>query len=76
LNGFLGNVERTLFNVTVSYAVEIADFSVFPKEEEVLVFPCVTFEVQNVFSPADGLYIVQLKEMHPPSKLISGFENL
>jgi len=77
LDNFLGtNSDRTLFSVQVNSAVDISRFSAFPKEEEVLVFPCVTFEVQNVYSPSKGLWIVQLKEIFPPSKLIKGFDEL
>jgi len=68
--------ERTLFNIQVDSAIEISNYSTFPKEVEVLIFPCVTFEIQNVYSPSKGTWIVQLKEIFSPEKLIKGFNSL
>jgi len=77
LDNFLGkDNDRTLFSVQINSAIEISQFSAFPNEEEVLVFPCVTFEVQNVYSPSNGLWIIQLKEIFSPVKLIKGFDML
>jgi len=39
----------------------------------VLILPCVTLEVENVYSPAPSLWIIQLREIYPPSKIIAGF---
>jgi len=68
--------DRTLFSIQTNSAVDISNFSAFPKEEEILVFPCVTFEIQNVNSPSKGLWIIQLKEVFSPSKIIKGFDFL
>jgi len=76
LDAFLGSTECTLFSVQVDSAVDISSFSAYPNEEEILVFPCVTFEVQNVYSPRNGLWIIQLKEIHSPAKLIEKFDSL
>jgi len=78
LNTFLGKDgdERTLFNIQVNSAVNVSKYSAFPNEEEVLLFPCITFTVLNVYSPSTGLWIVQLKESHSPSVLIRGFDQL
>jgi len=78
LDTFLGKdgSERTLFSIQTSSAVDISNFSAFPKEEEILLFPCVTFEIQNVYSPSKGLWIIQLKEVYSPSKIIKGFDSL
>jgi len=77
LDAYLGQeTDRTLFSIQVNSAIEIAQFSAYPREEEVLVFPCVTFEVQNVYSPNKGIWIVQLKEIFSPGKIITGYENL
>jgi len=78
LDTFLGKdgTERTLFSVQVNSAVDISNFSAYPSEQEILLFPCVTFEVQNVYSPSKGLWIVQLMEIFSPTKLINGFDSL
>jgi len=78
LDAFLGKdgSDRTLFSIQTNSAVEISKFSAFPNEEEILVFPCVTFEIQNVYSPIKGLWIIQLKEVFSPSKIIKGFDAL
>jgi len=79
LDQFLGTLtessERTLFNVQVNSAVDVSDYSAFP-EEEVLVFPCVTFLVKNIYSPSKGLWIVQLLETYSPEHVIQGFDKL
>jgi len=71
---FLGKGERTLFNIQVDSAVNISEYSAFPSEAEVLILPCVTFEVKNVYSPSEGVWIVQLQEIFSPVKLIEGYE--
>jgi len=78
LETFLGidGYDRTLFSIQVNSAIEIFDFSAYPIEEEVLIFPCVTFTIENVYSPSKGLWIIQLKEIFSPSKLITGFDSL
>jgi len=78
LDSFLGKdgSERTLFAIQVDSGIDITNFSAFPKEEEVLLFPCITFEIQNVYSPSKGLYIIQMKEIFPPEKIIKGFDSL
>jgi len=78
LDTFLGKDghERTLFNIQVNSAVDISKFSAFKNEAEVLLFPCITFMVLNVYSPSNGLWIIQLKEIFAPSGLIKGFDEL
>jgi len=78
LDTFLGKdgEERTLFNIQVDSAVDITKFSAYKKEEEVLLFPCITFTVLSVYSPSKGLWIIQLKETYSPSVLIKGFDEL
>ena len=57
------NENGTLFEVEVISAKDISKFSVFPKEEEVLLMPNTAFEVMNVIFVPNGPLIVKLQEI-------------
>jgi hypothetical protein len=73
LSNFLGDGEKTLFSIQTNWGVDIGKYSAFPSEEEVILFPCISFKVENKYSPSTGVFIIQLKEAYSPSKFISGF---
>jgi hypothetical protein len=77
---FLGETgERTMFAIISDSAKDIANFSSFPVEEEVLIPPCVTFKVNNkklVTTKDPGLWLVHLEEVSSPAKLIDGYDKL
>jgi len=77
LSTFLGSEgERTLFSIQTDFGVDIGKYSAFPSEAEVLLFPCITLQIVNKYSPSPGLLIIQMKECSPPSTLIADFDTL
>ncbi|CAF1163286.1 unnamed protein product [Adineta steineri] len=63
---------RTLFIIDCSSAKSIKQYSLFPEEEEeVLLPPARQFQVIDSRNSANGLHIIQLKEIQPEFPLIN-----
>ncbi|CAF1185577.1 unnamed protein product [Rotaria magnacalcarata] len=58
---------RTLFSIESQNGKSIAPHSYFrDTEKEIVLMPGSYFEVIGQLNPADGLYIIQMKELEPP----------
>jgi hypothetical protein len=65
---FLGKTEtRTLFNIECFNGKNIQNHSQFSNESEVLLLPCSYFEVLSELDQGNGLHIVHIKQIEPPS---------
>ena len=62
--------ERTLFTVEARGAVDISEYSLIPREEEVLLFPGTMLEVSSRLRMGPGLWLVQLSERSPPPGVV------
>lgn len=60
---------RCLFNIHSSNAISLRDFSVYPTENEVLLFPGVYLEVQNQLT-LGIVTIIELQEIQPRASLV------
>ena len=71
-NSFLGTHGiRTLFNIQCIDAKPIGSHSYYKnREEEFLLMPGSCFEVIARLNPADGLCLIQLKQIDPPMVLV------
>ena len=49
--------------LTEKHAKDIRDFSLFPKESEILLPPNMLFKVEGIFSAGNDLSIVQCRQM-------------
>lgn len=61
---------RTLFSIETSSGKRIQEHSYFEREEEILLPPGTYFEVIDKVNPAEGLYIIHLREKEPPYQLL------
>ncbi len=61
---------RTLFSIETSSGKRIQEHSYFEQEEEILLPPGAYFEVIDKVNPAEGLYIIHLRETEPPYQLL------
>jgi hypothetical protein len=61
---------RTLFSIETSSGKRIQEHSYFEQEEEILLPPGTYFEVIDKVNPAEGLYIIHLRETEPPYQLL------
>jgi len=68
---FLGDGDKTVFNIHFDCGYDISHFSCFPNEFEILLPPARYFEVLNSSNFGNGLYVIELKEMKPKAPLIS-----
>ncbi|CAF3923814.1 unnamed protein product [Adineta steineri] len=62
---------RTLFTIDCSSAKSLKDYSLFPKEEEILLPPARQFQVIDSLNSGNELHIIQLKEIQPKFPLIN-----
>jgi hypothetical protein len=68
---FMGSSgKRTLFTIESQSGKEIKQHSYFKDENEVLLPAAREFQVQSVFPQADGLCLIQLKEVQPKHPLL------
>jgi len=62
--------KRTLFTIESQSGKEIKQHSYFKDENEVLLPAAREFQVESVFPQADGLCLIQLKEVQPKHPLL------
>ncbi|CAF3750138.1 unnamed protein product [Rotaria sp. Silwood1] len=62
---------RTLFNIEAVNGKAIKAHSHFPRENEILLMPGTYFKVRGKWSPAENLFIIQLKETEAPWQTIA-----
>lgn len=62
---------RTIFSIQTTGGKYIRAHSYFENEDEILLPPGIYLKVIDVLSPADGLHIIQLREIPAPFKTIS-----
>ncbi|CAF1556595.1 unnamed protein product, partial [Didymodactylos carnosus] len=71
-DSFLGkNGTRTLFSIECYDGKVINEHSYYQSENEILLMPATYLEVVDQSNPADGLYIVHLKQKSPPCILLA-----
>jgi hypothetical protein len=58
--------DRTIFNIQVQHAKNIAPFSAFPSEEEIVMLPGTRLKVQSLVNMGAGLVMVHLVETGEP----------
>jgi hypothetical protein len=61
---------RTVFVVQASHARDIAAFSAFASEEELILLPGAQLQVKSVVPMGGGLHLVQMDEIDEPMSLI------
>ncbi|CAF4631533.1 unnamed protein product, partial [Rotaria sp. Silwood2] len=70
-NMYLGQTgDRTIFNIETINGKDISSRSYFSQEGEVLLMPGTYMTVVSKLKPAPNLYMIQLKEIVPPSPLL------
>lgn len=62
---------RTLFTIEAFSGKSIKAHSHYKKENEILLIPGTYFKVRSKWSPAENLFIIQLRETDPPWQLIA-----
>jgi hypothetical protein len=62
---------RTLFNIEALSGKSIKAHSHYKRENEILLIPGTYFKVRSKWSPAENVFIIQLRETDPPWQLIA-----
>ncbi|UJR11373.1 hypothetical protein I4U23_015553 [Adineta vaga] len=62
---------RTMFHIETNSGKIIRSHSHYQHEDEILLPPGLYLEVISNFNPAPGLYMIQLREIQPPFKLLA-----
>ncbi|CAF1035365.1 unnamed protein product [Adineta ricciae] len=62
---------RTMFHIETRSGKIIRAHSYYQHEDEILLPPGLYFEIVSNFSPAPGLYMIQLREIQPPYKMLA-----
>jgi len=62
---------RTMFSIQTNNGKLIRAHSYFENEDEILLHPGMYFKVIGVLNPAEGLHIIQLREIPPPYPMLA-----
>jgi hypothetical protein len=74
---FMGSSgQRTMFAIECHTGKEIREHSYFKGEDEILLPAAREFQVESVFPQADGLCLIQLKEVQPKYPLLESFSTI
>jgi hypothetical protein len=62
---------RTMFSIQTNRGKDIRAHSYFENEDEILLPPGLYFRVMGCLNPAEGLHVIQLREIPPPYPMLA-----
>ncbi len=62
---------RTMFSIQTNSGKDIRAHSYFEDEDEILLPPGLYFRVMGCLNPAEGLHVIQLREIPPPYLMLA-----